>query len=134
MTTPEQARINALRFALSQRIDAAATAQANLFAEQRRQGLTLTPGFYTADEMDAVNAAARIELREIVAASIADARYLLDRTYKPDKQHQAWIAFAASFAAEAKRAKAPAANVVQLPTGQTAEQIIAAGRRRRNEV
>jgi hypothetical protein len=84
-------------------------------------------------EMCAVEDRHRAETREIVAAAIADTRYLCDPTFRPDRQHQAWIALAASFAEEAKRAKAAPGNVVPLPGGRTAEQIIAAGRRLRGE-
>jgi hypothetical protein len=133
MTTPDEQKINSLRFALSQKIDAAATAQANLFAEQRHQGLALTPEFFTADAMATVHAESRAELREIVAASIADCRMRWDATYRPTPLEKAMMGWPAAFkaleAAKPAQAAAPRAdNVISL-----AQQIAAAGKKRRGE-
>ena len=125
MATPEQ-RINALRFALSQRLDAARSAQDALNAELRKQGLPVAVGFYTAEQMDAERAASRLEARELAAAAIADTRALFDPNYQPDRLHQGLIGLAKSFEADAKRAQPKSeANVVQM--------IATAGRKRRGE-
>jgi hypothetical protein len=133
MTEDDERTIRSLEFRLSRALDDCRRAQANLSTARRRLGLFDPRQFYTADEMDAERAAARVEMREIVSAAIAEARYRYDATYRPDAQHRAWIELGRSFAEEAKRAKAAPGNVVPLPRGQTAEQIIAAGRRRRGE-
>jgi hypothetical protein len=133
MTTPDKQKINSLRFALSQKLDAAATAQANLFAEQRRQGLALTPEFFTADAMAAVHAESRIELREMAKAVASDCRIKWLRGYVPTPLEKAMMGWPAAFAAldagkQAQAAAPKADNVVSL-----VRQIAAAGRRRRGE-
>src|ERR1700722_12292235 len=131
--TDDERTINALEFRLSRALDDARRAQSNLTAARRRLTLCDPQQFYTADEMDAERAAARVEMREIVGAAIADTRYRFDPKYKPDAMHRALIELGRSFAEEAKRATAAPGNVVPLPRGQTAQRIIAAGRRRRGE-
>ena len=125
MPTPDEQKINALRFALSQKIDAARAAQAALMTEQRRQGLAVSQEFFTADEMDRERAESRLELREIVNAAICDTRVRYDRTYTPDAVHQSLIALTASFGEALTRS-----NVVPLAS---AREIIEAGRKRRGD-
>jgi hypothetical protein len=131
--TDDERMINSLENALSKKIDDARRAQEALTAARRRLGLCDPQQFFTSDEMDAERAAARVEMREIVSAAIADTRYRFDPKYKPDAMHRALIELGASFRDEAKRATAATGNVVPLPRGQTAQQIIAAGKRRRGE-
>jgi hypothetical protein len=120
-----------LQFELSRRFEAARVAQAALMAEQTRQGLAVTREFYTTDEWAAARIAERIELREIVAAAICDCRMRWDGTYRPTPLEKAMAQWPATFAALDGAKKT--GNVVPLPTGQIAEQIVAAARKRRGE-
>jgi hypothetical protein len=123
MPTPDEQKINALRFALSQKIDAAQAASNALTAEQRRQGLVVSQEFYTDAEMTAERIAAHIELREVTAAVIADCRHRHDPSYVPDPMHKALLSL---FGTEAKTVD----NVVRLAS---AREIIEAGRKRRGD-
>jgi hypothetical protein len=133
--TPKEQKINALQFELSRRFDAARVAQNALMAEQRRQGLPCTREFYTADEWAAERIAERIELREIVRATICDVRYRCgDPTYRPDAMHRSLIALGKHFAEEAKqKAKATTGNVIPLRATEAAQQIVAAAKEARGE-
>jgi hypothetical protein len=126
--TDDERMITALENALSKKIDDARRAQASLTAARRGLDLYDPQQFFTSDEMVAERAAARVEMREIVSAAIADTRYRFDPKYKPDAMHRALIGLAASFRDEAKRAAA--SNVVPLAT---AREISAAGKKRRSE-
>jgi hypothetical protein len=123
MTTPDEQKIRALTFALSQRLDAASVAQDALMAEQSRQGLPVTPAFHTADEMAAVQAASWVEIREMGRAVIADTRYRYDPTYKPDALHAMLIGLGRSLREGSKTN----VNVIPMRTNE------AAARRRRDE-
>ena len=123
MPTPDEQKINALRFGLSQKTDAARSASNALMAEQRRQGLAVSQEFYTADEMTAERIAAHIELREVTAAVIADCRHRYDPSYAPDPMHKALLSL---FSKEAEAVN----NVVPLAS---AREIIEAGRKRRGD-
>jgi hypothetical protein len=135
MTEADEREIRSLEFRLSRALDDCHRAQTALSTARSRLGHPDPRAFYTADEMDAANAESRIELRGMVSAVISDCRMRWDRSYTPTPLEKAIAQWPAAFAAlgAAKQAKAPAANVVQLPTGQAAQQIIAAGRRRRGE-
>jgi hypothetical protein len=126
---------------LDRAVDAAVAAQAAVDAARRRVGLSKAPkAFFTAAEMiaelcaahDRHDAEARIELREITKAVITDCRMRWDASYRPTPLEKAMQKWPAAFKAALDAAK-KTDNVVPLPTGQTAEQIIAAGRRRRGE-
>jgi hypothetical protein len=130
MTEDDEREIRSLEFRLSRALDDCCRAQANLTAARRRLDLYDPQQFFTFDEMVAERAAARVEMREIVSAAIADTRHRFDPKYKPDAMHRALIGLAASFRDEAKRAAATVSNVVPLAT---AREISAAGKKRRGE-
>jgi hypothetical protein len=125
MTEDDEREIRSLEFRLSRALDDCRRAQAALSTARRRLGLYDPRRFYTAAEMDDERATARIELREITAAVIADCRHRYDSSYKPDRFHAAMIQLAASFR------EGPRSNVVPLRTGQTAQQIVTADKKRK---
>ena len=130
--TDDERMINSLENALSKKVDDAVRAQAALSAARRRLGLFDPRQIYTAAEMDRERAESRIELREIAKAVIGDCRARWDRSYVPTPLDKAMMGWPAAFAALDKtQAVAPKAqdNVVSL----TAEQIVAAGKKRRGE-
>jgi hypothetical protein len=133
--------LTALEARLDAAIAVAVDAQAAVDMARRRVGLTKAPkAFFTAAEMvaelcaaqDRHDAESRIELREITKAVISDCRMRWDHSYKPTPIEKAMTGWPAAFAAlEAGR---KTGNVVPLPTGQIAEQIVAAARKRRGEI
>jgi hypothetical protein len=133
MTEDDEREIRSLEFRLSRALDDCRRAQRALTVARGRLGLFDPRKFCTADEMAAERAAARAEMREIVGAAISQTRILFDRAYVPTAWEKSLLELGRSFAQEAKRAKIERGNVVPLPRGQTAQQIIAAGRRRRGE-
>jgi hypothetical protein len=130
-----------LEAALDRAVAVAADAQAAVDTGRRRVGLTKAPkAFFTAAEMvaelcaaqDRHDAESRIETNALIRAAIADTRARFDPGFRPDRFHAALIELARSFGEEQKRAK-KTGNVVPLPTGQIADQIVAAARKRRGE-
>lgn len=73
--TPEEQKLNALRFELSRRVDAARVAQNALMAEQRRQKLPVAQEFFNYDEMIAERAAVSArwvaDMPGIISATLA---------------------------------------------------------------
>jgi hypothetical protein len=128
MTEDDEREIRSLEFRLSRALDDARRAQKALTAARWRLQLPDPAQFYTADAMDAANAESRAEMRSAVSAAISMCRMRWDRGYRPSALELAIAQWPSAFAA-AKQAKPTTANVVSL----TAEQIISAGRRRRNE-
>jgi hypothetical protein len=135
MTDDDERMINALENALSKKIDDCRRAQAALSAARRRLGLFDPQQFYTAAQMDDARAESRAEMREITKATIADCRLRWLRGYVPTPLEKAMAQWPAAFAAleagkqaQAAAPKARSDNVVSF-----AEQIAAAGRRRRGE-
>jgi uncharacterized protein YecE (DUF72 family) len=119
---------------LDRAVEAAADAQAARDEARHRAGLSASPpAFFTAAEMISALCAAddrhRAEMREIVAAAITDCRIRWDRSYRPTALEAAMQKWPAAFRAALNAKEAKSDNVVAL----TAEQIISAGRRRRNE-
>jgi hypothetical protein len=129
---------------LDRAVDAAVAAQAAVDAARRRVGLSKAPkAFFTAAEMiaelcaahDRHDAEARIELREITKATIADCRLRWLRGYVPTPLETAMMGWPSAFKAleagkqaQAAEPKARSDNVVSL-----AQQIAAAGKKRRGE-
>jgi hypothetical protein len=136
--------LNALEAQLDRAVDAAVDAQAAVDAARARAGMPKAPkAFFTTAEMVAELCAAqnrhdaesRIELREITRAVISDCRMRWDRSYVPTPLEKAMMGWPAAFAAleagkqaQAAAPKAKPDNVVSL-----AQQISAAGRKRRGE-
>ena len=132
--TDDERMITALENALSKKIDDALRAQAALSTARQRLGLSDPAQFYTADEMTRERTESRAELRAITSAVISDCRMRWDRSYVPTPLEKAIAQWPAAFAAlDAGKQAKTLDNVVPLPRGQTAQQIIAAGRRRRGE-
>jgi hypothetical protein len=129
--TDDERTINSLEFRLSRALDDARRAQAALTTARRRLGLFDPRQFFDAADMDRALAESRAEMRAIVSAAISDCRMRWDATYRPTSLEKAMTKWPAAFAVLDAAKKTD--NVVPLPTGQTAEQIIAAGRRRRGE-
>jgi hypothetical protein len=154
--TPEEQKLNALRFELSCRVDAARVAQNALMAEQRRQKLPIAQEVFTYDEMIAERAAVSArwvaDMPGIISATLAQVcpdRFKTEFSPlgRPRTAHEKYIdqlglkLFQADqiirVAAEdqAVRAKAEAAptagNVVRMAS---AREIIEAGRKRRGGV
>ena len=130
MTEDDERTIRSLEFRLSRALDDCRRAQKALTAARHRLGIYGPQLFFDAADMDRERAESRLELREMMKAVISDCRARWDRSYVPTPLEAAMQKWPAAFKAalDAKEAKAPA-NVVTL----TAEQIIAAGKRRRGE-
>ncbi|KJC40288.1 hypothetical protein UP09_22545 [Bradyrhizobium sp. LTSP885] len=133
--------LDALEVALDNAVAAAVDAQAAVDRARARAGIAKSaPAFVTAARLvaelsaayDRHNAESRIEMREMMKAVITDCRIRWDRSYQPTGLEKAMMGWPAAFKALDKTHSIPSAadNVVKL---QTAEQIIAAGRRRRGE-
>jgi hypothetical protein len=131
MTEDDERTIRSLEFRLSRALDDARRAQKALTAARWRLQLPDPAQFYTADDMDRERAESRAEMRSAVSAAISMCRMRWDATYRPTPLEKSMMGLPAAF--KALGAAKKTGNVVPLPTGQTAEQIIAAGRRRRGE-